>query len=79
MIANIWSEQDHLEETISTHKFATRVMKVSNEATINVQLDTILLLKKQLKEIRDLKQELAMHDTLANRDRINYGPYSPEQ
>ena len=28
MIANIWPEPDHIEETISTLKFATRMMKV---------------------------------------------------
>lgn len=79
MIANIWPEQDHLEETISTLKFASRMMKVANEATVNIQLDPVLLLKKQEREIRDLKQELAMHDTLANRGRITYDPYSPDQ
>lgn len=31
------------------------------------------------KEIRDLKQELAMHDTLANRGRVNYDAYSNEE
>ncbi len=39
MIANIWPEPSHLEETISTLKFATRMMRVSNEAIVNVQLD----------------------------------------
>jgi kinesin family protein 6/9 len=39
MIANIWPEPSHLEETISTLKFATRMMKVSNEAIVNVQID----------------------------------------
>lgn len=53
--------------------------KVSNEATINVQLDPQALLKKYERDIRDLKQELAMHDTLGNRGRINYEPYTPEQ
>jgi len=28
MIANVWPEEAHLEETISTLKFATRMMKV---------------------------------------------------
>jgi len=28
MIANIWPESKHLEETISTLKFASRIMKV---------------------------------------------------
>jgi kinesin family protein 6/9 len=36
MIANIWPEQEHLEETISTLKFATRMMRVSNDAHVNV-------------------------------------------
>ena len=79
MIANIWPEQSHLEETISTLKFASRMMKVSNEAIINVRLDPQILLKKYEKEIKELKQELAMHDTLGNRGRINYESYSPEQ
>lgn len=35
-------------------------------------------MKKLEKEIKDLKQELAMHDTLANRGKVNYDPYSPE-
>ncbi len=79
MIANVWPEHTHLEETISTLKFATRMMKVSNEAIVNIQLDPHLLIKRYEKEVRDLKQELAMHDTLANRGRINYDQYSQDQ
>ena len=55
MVANIWPEADHLEETISTLKFASRMMKVCNEATINVSLDPTVLLKKYEKEIKELK------------------------
>jgi len=55
MVANIWPEPDHLEETISTLKFSTRMMKVSNEPVLNVLLDPILLVKKYEKEVRDLK------------------------
>lgn len=36
MIANIWPEASHLEETISTLKFASRMMRVRNEAIVNV-------------------------------------------
>ena len=79
MVANIWPEPSHLEETVSTLKFATRMMRVSNEAIVNVQLDPHLMIKRYEKEVRDLKQELAMHDTLKNRGRINYDSYSPEQ
>jgi kinesin family protein 6/9 len=79
MIANVWPEASHLEETISTLKFASRMMKVANEATIQVNLDPQVLIKKYEREIKDLRQELAMHDTLANRGRISYEPYSPDQ
>lgn len=79
MVANIQVQKRHMEETISTLKFATRMMKVKNEASVNVMLDPSLAIKRFEKEIRDLKQELAMHDTLANRGRINYDTYSPEE
>jgi kinesin family protein 6/9 len=75
MVANIWPEGSHLEETLSTLKFATRMMRVSNDATVNVTLDKHLMIKRYEKEIRDLKQELAMHDTLKNRGRITYDHY----
>lgn len=55
------------------------MMKVSNEISVDVNLDPKLLLKKYEKDIKELKQELAMHDTLASRGRINYEPYTPEQ
>jgi kinesin family protein 6/9 len=79
MIANIQCLRQHLEETISTLKFATRMMKVKNEATVNTIVDPTLQIKRLEKEIRDLKQELAMHDTLTNRGRVNYDAYSLEE
>lgn len=54
-------------------------MRIANESSINIQLDPKILLKKYEKEIRDLKLELAMHDTLAGRGRISYEPYTAEQ
>lgn len=79
MVANIWAEAQHLDETISTLKFSTRMMKLSNAATVNIKLDPQLLLKKYEREIKELKQELAMHDTLANRTNIQYESFTPEQ
>lgn len=55
MIANVWPEANHLEETISTLKFASRMMKVSNESTIQVNLDPQVLIKKYEREIKDLR------------------------
>ena len=58
MVANIWPEEAYLEETISTLKFASRMMKVENNAHVNELADPSLLLKKYQREVRDLKQEL---------------------
>lgn len=55
MMANIWPEPDHIEETISTLRFATRMMRVSNDATINIKLDPAQLIKRYEREVRDLK------------------------
>jgi kinesin family protein 6/9 len=79
MIATIWPEESHLEETISTLRFAQRMMKVQNDLSVNIQLDPDILLKKYERQIKDLKLELAMHDTLAGRGRVSYEPYSREQ
>ena len=46
MIANVWAEAQCIEETIATLKFATRMMKVSNDPIVNVSYDPALLVKK---------------------------------
>ncbi len=79
MIATMWPEEAFINETLSTLNFAKRMMNVVNEATVNIQLDTAALLRKYQKEIKELKQELAMHNTLSSRGRINYDPYSSEE
>ena len=37
------------------------------------------MIKRYENEIKQLKQELAMHDTLANRGRITYSDYNQEE
>ena len=37
------------------------------------------MIKRYQKEVRDLKQELAMHDTLANPGVVGTEPYTAEQ
>ena len=58
LIANVWPEASHLEETISTLRFAGRMKQVENVPTVNETADRHLLIKRYEKEIRDLKQEL---------------------
>lgn len=79
MIANIWGQKEHIEETISTLRFSTRMMCVSVSPEINVHYDPLALIKKYEKEIKDLKQELSMHDTMTNRSHIQYEPYTEAQ
>ncbi len=54
-------------------------MSVANEVSVNIQLDNYALLRKYAKEIKELKQELAMHNTLANRAISKYDPYTAEE
>ena len=79
MVANIWPEEQFLQETLSTLNFAQRMGGVINITSVNIQLDINAQIRKMTKEINELKQELAMHNTLANRGRINYDPYSPNE
>jgi hypothetical protein len=55
------------------------IFQVSTDATVNVVLDPLLLVKKYERDIRELKQELAMHDALSQRGAVNYDPYTAEQ
>lgn len=79
LVANIWGEVSQIEETVSTLRFATRMMCVSSEPTVNEVYDPAVLVKKLQKEILHLKNELAMHDTLTNRSMIAYDPLSEQQ
>ncbi|KAH3708306.1 kinesin-like protein KIF9 isoform X2 [Dreissena polymorpha] len=79
LVANIWGEAGQVEETVSTMRFAIRMMCVSSEPTINEVYDPAVLVKKLQKEINHLKNELAMHDTLTNRSLITYDPLSEQQ
>ncbi|KAJ3098779.1 Kinesin-like protein kif9 [Phlyctochytrium planicorne] len=72
-------ENEHMEETISTLRFATRMMCVENNPEIVIQFDPLALIKKYEKEIKDLKQELAMHDSLSNRSHVQYESYGENQ
>ena len=79
MIATIWPEEPYILETLSTLNFAKRMKNVVNDVSVNIKLDPQALIKKLSKEIKELKQELTMHNTLTNRGRINYDPYTPEE
>ncbi|KAK6165317.1 hypothetical protein SNE40_022265 [Patella caerulea] len=79
LVANMWGEATQMEETVSTLRFATRMMCVVSEPAVNRVYDPALLCKKLQEEISFLKSELAMHDTLANRSHISYDALSEQQ
>lgn len=79
MVANVWPEAKMMEETQSTLRFAQRMMRVSNEATVNVHLDPQMLLRKYERQVKDLKQELAMYDTLAGRSQVQRDEFNPDE
>ena len=79
MLACMWGEVSHLEETVSTLRLASRMMGVTNETVAVETVDPSALIKKQEKIIRALKQELLMHDALVERTGVTYEPYTPEQ
>ena len=60
-------------------RFGSRMMNVPSEPAVTEHYDTLRLCKQHEKEIRTLRQELAMHDTLTNRSQISYEPLSESQ
>ena len=43
MIANIWPEARHMEETVSTLRFSSRMMNVTIEPAVNEIIDPMVL------------------------------------
>ena len=79
MLACVWGEATHIEETVSTLRLASRMMQVQSKIVIIETLDSTALIKKQVKLIKALKQDLLMHDALVERTGVSYEPYTPEQ
>ncbi|XP_072710999.1 kinesin-like protein KIF9 [Ciconia boyciana] len=79
LVANICGEAVHVEETLSSLRFATRMKWITTEPVINETYDREGTVKALEKEITLLKQELAMHDSLVNRSLVTYDPLTDIQ
>ncbi|KAM6410497.1 kinesin-like protein KIF9 [Pluvialis apricaria] len=79
LVANICGEAVHVEETLSSLRFATRMKWITTEPVINETYDREGTVKALEKEIILLKQELAMHDSLVNRSLVTYDPLTDTQ
>ncbi|KAL6745955.1 kinesin-like protein [Haematococcus lacustris] len=76
MVANIWGEPSHVEETLSTLRFASRVRTLTTDVSVSESNDPGLLLKRYERQVRELRQELAMRDALSGKARVNYDDLS---
>ncbi|NXG75701.1 KIF9 protein, partial [Baryphthengus martii] len=79
LVANICGEAVHVEETLSSLRFATRMKRITTEPVPNETFHQEGTVKALEKEIRLLKQELAVHDSLVNRSSVTYDPLTVNQ
>ncbi len=78
LIACIWGEKRHLEETISTLRLAQRMTSVhTSEGQQAVVYDQEELLKKLTREVAQLKLELQMHGACGKQRAAYRPPYHP--
>uniref|UniRef100_A0A8D2DH12 Kinesin-like protein n=1 Tax=Sciurus vulgaris TaxID=55149 RepID=A0A8D2DH12_SCIVU len=79
LVTNIYGEAAQLEETLSSLRFASRMKLVTTEPSINEKYNAERMVKNLEKELVLLKQELAIHDSLANRTLVTYDPMDEVQ
>ena len=60
MIATMNPAHDQIDESISTCRFAQRVAMISNQVSVNEELDPAIVIRRLKKEIRDMKDELKL-------------------
>jgi kinesin family protein 6/9 len=59
MIATMSGQRGHIDESISTCRFAQRVAMVRNAAFVNEEIDPKLVIKRLKLQVRELREELA--------------------
>ncbi|NWV25386.1 KIF9 protein, partial [Origma solitaria] len=79
LVTNVCGEAAHVEETLSSLRFATRMNWVTAEPVPNEPFTREASVKALEEEILLLKRELMMQDTLANRSFVTYNPLTAAQ
>jgi|UPI00048E5B85 kinesin family member 6/9 len=79
MVACVYGEARHIEETLSTLRLAQRMMRVENKSEEVITIDPLRRIKQLEMMNKSLKQELMMHDALSERSGVTYDEYTPEQ
>eukprot|EP00877_Chromochloris_zofingiensis_P015099 jgi/Chrzof1/9843/Cz04g18020.t1 len=60
MVATITGQNDQLDESISTCRFAQRVAMVKNQVSINEEVDPAAIIKRLKQEVGELRDEVRM-------------------
>ncbi|NXP65876.1 KIF9 protein, partial [Chloropsis cyanopogon] len=79
LVTNIYGEAEHVEETLSSLRFATRMNWVTAEPVPNEPFYREASVKALEEEIQLLKQELIMQDNLASHSLMSYNPLTTAQ
>ncbi|KAM8967191.1 kinesin-like protein KIF9 [Pelodytes ibericus] len=79
LVANVYGEAAQIDETLSTLRFASRMKCIPVESVVVEHYNPLKVIRNLQKEIHHLKQELAIHDTLAGRSHISYEPFNEIQ
>lgn len=90
LIAAVWPDSEHVEESLATLRFAARMMRVKTTPARTIAegagggggAEKVRMVARYEAELAALRQELALHDAIvsssggANRGRVHYGPLS---
>uniref|UniRef100_K3X4Z1 Kinesin-like protein n=1 Tax=Globisporangium ultimum (strain ATCC 200006 / CBS 805.95 / DAOM BR144) TaxID=431595 RepID=K3X4Z1_GLOUD len=88
LMACVWPNEAHNDQSLATLKFATRMMRVKTSAIINMSQNGSMkngaagsavssqLVEKYIQEIKYLKEELAMYDTLHGKSQVDYDTHT---
>ncbi|NXQ00692.1 KIF9 protein, partial [Vidua macroura] len=79
LVTNIYGEAEHVEETLSSLRFATRMNWVTAEPVPNEPFYREASVKALEEEIQLLKQELIMQDSLTSHSLMSYNPLTTAQ
>ncbi|KAF1327270.1 Kinesin-like protein kif9, partial [Globisporangium splendens] len=88
LMACVWPNEAHNDQSLATLKFATRMMRVKTSAIINMSQSGSMkngtggssvssqFIEKYIHEIKRLKEELAVYDTLNGKSHVDYDTHT---
>ncbi|NXC30823.1 KIF9 protein, partial [Campylorhamphus procurvoides] len=79
LVTNICGDAAHVEDTLSSLRFASRMRWIRAEPVPNITLEQEVSVKAWEDEINLLRRELALQDVLANRPCVLHKPLSSTQ